>query len=287
MKKFKIVESNSRRKTRGVEFLRVEEYECGSSLGWFWAYPSDIKKIKSEYGEEAFLNISENPHIKGQRIRVEYDTPMFFKSSIFTEERGEEHGFYFNQAYPSLNMLDFFVDGADVDFSRSPKTRKYGIEFTLTPEIERMLLSSSDGIDILQKTFVKEQSEDTIHINSNTIDIDGIGNNLGTTAFLEGDFVLSEKYDKMIDIFKKRGGSFLTIADLYRHPDKLMLIREHGVENLVISTTGTNPKLKELVALFKEMRSGIKRIIFIDSATEYLPVMDGCDTIHINSNNIK
>jgi len=53
---FKITEVNLRRRSRGVEYIRVNVLEDGEKVEWLWMTPQHIEMNKKEFGSDCFLN---------------------------------------------------------------------------------------------------------------------------------------------------------------------------------------------------------------------------------------
>ena len=156
MTNFKVTRINLRRKQRGAEYIDISIFENDEYVGWEWIRESDIAEIKKDHGEECFLNRYLNEKIPTSRMKIYYDVPMFMKSSIFTVDRGNEHIELFKKSNTYLDMMDFFVDGADTKMDKD-STGHY-IEFSLLPHLEKMLLEKDDSK--LKQSSKKERYND-------------------------------------------------------------------------------------------------------------------------------
>lgn len=62
---FKLIEFNTRRKSRGVEAARVEVLEDGVSAGWLWMSAKDLRANLLEFGESDELRKALECYRKG------------------------------------------------------------------------------------------------------------------------------------------------------------------------------------------------------------------------------
>jgi len=53
---FKIREIKLTRRSRGVEWIRVDIFEDGKKTDWIWMNEYHIKMNKKDHGEDCFLN---------------------------------------------------------------------------------------------------------------------------------------------------------------------------------------------------------------------------------------
>lgn len=200
---------------------------------------------------------------KPRRMSLSFKTSCFSKYNRWeTKERLKEYETEFKAEYPSLRFLQFFSEEAKTELKNSHLEVAYILEFDLTRDIYEHLLENAPHL--LEEETKIEVSE-LIDLATDKRSDTPLGDDLGTFAFLEGGFHMDEGYKGYVDDFKERGISFITVTDLYEHPERLGLLKKHSVENLIVKTTGVDGRLKDLIGAFIQMKFVPKNIFIIGS----------------------
>lgn len=270
----------------GYDFFEKKEYENFADFQWddllsdlVHLHPSDKQNnafVELAYNNQGTimnfevlsLDIVKTEKTNGysmtrsewyESFRKEYklivELPYFFKVDFATSFNKA-----FEEQYPEIN-LNLIEDGEKIERINSGIGNKYFAIFTTTQDLTKIYKEQiQNAKDFIETSNDEKNSyEDNEEYSVKTIT--SIGDLNGQTVILEGDFSLTEEQENIVKLFKKEHKQVDILTNLYKEPEKIKEIVKY--DNLIIQTTGFNPKLQMLIELFSKLKYEPKRVVFL------------------------
>ena len=229
-------------------------------------------ELANEYRNQIInfsVNYVSNKIIEERRIYLEFDVDFFppFKSG---DDQARMNYFEkkFKDKYPNLSFLKLFSYDSDTTLEKSNGDKvSYILSFILTPFIYKYLNNTMPSLLDNNELISEEREENEVNINS-IVNITNIVKNKfesynGVFGFLEGSFDNDPTYAHFINRLKESKKDYITIKNLYKHPENLKLLVKYNVENLILKTTGMDDRLSNLIEVFIKMKYIPKNVFII------------------------
>jgi len=233
-------------------------------------YNNNISSIASEHfgniknWEITFLgdisDLEEFTNFKDTSVSLFVEMPMFTNINIWdTEKLYILYSERFNKAYNNLNFDDLMSVSSNFKIEKCNTDTGIVISFSFEYDVFLYLYKHNFNFN----SVYHEKSNDTVCISENKNNVIKNNNVSGNIAFLEGSYHLDESYSVIIDDLNTKQGSYITITDLYKEPEKLALLVKYDIKTIVFKTTGFNSDLEKIISAFKLLNYNPDNIIIL------------------------
>lgn len=92
----------------------------------------------------------------------------------------------------------------------------------------------------------------------------------GKVSIIDGSETLRHEVSIIHGFLTSNDIDVLVLDDIYKHPEKINLLREKSVRTLIIQSAGMNPEIHKLCEKFIESKANIKNLMLIFNEDTFL-----------------